>query len=58
MRGRLAGAAYPRLITAQVGRDELEPLLRADDGGQLGPFRLEAFLAFDLLAFVTSSATL
>ena len=35
----------------QVGGDELEALLRADDGGQLRPLRLQAFLAFDLLAF-------
>jgi hypothetical protein len=35
----------------QIGRDELEPLLRTDDGGQLRPLALEAFLAFNLLAF-------
>ena len=49
MRGRLAAAAYPRLIAPQVGGDQPKPLLRADDGGQLRPLRFEAFLAFDLL---------
>jgi hypothetical protein len=34
----------------QVGGHEAKPPLRTDDGGQLGPLRLEAFLAFDLLA--------
>ena len=34
-----------------IGRDELDPLLRTYDGGQLRPLALEAFLAFDLLAF-------
>ena len=36
----------------QIGRDEpVPPLVRTDDGGQLRPLALEAFLAFDLLAF-------
>jgi len=35
----------------QVGGDEPQPLLRTDNGSQLRPLRLEAFLSFDLLTF-------
>jgi hypothetical protein len=35
----------------QIGRDQAQPLLRTDASGQLRPLGLEAFLAFDLLAF-------